>query len=379
MVERNLIPTLECPELLDHRPFQDSPLITKYNSQKHKIEWVNGSVTWLGSLEYPESVEGANYDYFFIDEGRLVKKFLLAWQVLTARLRGSGNLPAGIHPSGWVTSTPSTKGSEMYMTFGDPVERIPSCKTFHWSQLDNPHLTKEFLADQDAIYHDEEERKAMIGGDWSNLSLGSWAFDWDLHVIREPPDPSIIRKVGYGIDWGWDHPLSILVVQFDYDNRAYVVDEVYGQHIKDYEITEHCKRFKEQYGPGTFWCGHEEPKSVDQLRRAGLDARQNKTKRDEGIKFVGSLFPPSVRDDRPRIYISTKCKGLLSEIVEYDAEAKGSEKKQDDSCDSLRYCIINEKTRPVALFGSVKSPFGRSGGAETLGPKRPTRRGGWKR
>jgi len=357
MVERNLIPTLEMPELLNTKPFWASPLVSKYNQQKHKIEWVNGSVTWLGGLEYPESVEGANYDYFFIDEARLVRYFLLAWQTLTARLRGSGNLPGGVQPRGWIATTPSPKGSEMYMTFGDPVERNPSAKSYHWSQLDNPHLTEEYLRDMDAVYKDEEERKAMIGGDWPNLSTGSWAFDWDVHVIREDPDPSIIRKTGYGEDWGWDNPYSLLAVQFDYDNRAYVLDEVYGTHIKDHEIDEHCLEFKKKYGEGTFWTGHEEPKTVLRQKSKGIGARANATKRDEGISHVGSMFPLS-HDDKPRIYIHIRCKGLLKEIVEYDASSTGVNKKDDHSCDALRYCLINEFTKPKALFGGIRSPYG---------------------
>ena len=372
MVERNLIPTLESPELLNCRPFQASPLIKKYNSQKHKIEWVNGSVTWLGSLEYPESVEGANYDWFFIDEGRLVKKFLLAWQVLTARLRGTGVLPEGVHPSGWVTSTPSPKGSEMYMLFGDPVERIPASRTFHWSQLDNPHLTQEFLLDQDAIYRDEEERKAMIEGDWPNLASGSYAFDWDVHVIREQPKQETLKRIAYGIDWGWDNPFCLGAWGFDYDNRAYRIDEVYLRHQSPEDIIAHCKRFVEMYGKGTFWCGHEEPKSIDQLRRAGLDAKANKTKREEGIRYMGGLFPVCA-DGKPRIYVMAHCKGFLAEVVEYDSEVK----ENDHAMDESRYCLINEKMKPVALFGSVRSPFGRGAPDNTLGPKRGRDR--WKR
>ena len=319
-------------------------------------------------------MEGANYDYFFIDEGRLVKKFLLAWQVLSARLRGSGNLPDNVQPAGWVTSTPSPKGSEMYMMFGDPVERIPASKSFHWSQLDNPHLTEEFLRDQDAIYKDEEERKGMISGDWPNLATGSWAFDWDRHVIRDLPAKDIIRKVAYGVDWGWDNPFCLGAWQFDYDNRAYLIDEIYLRHQSPEEIIEHCKRFKEKYGNGIFWCGHEEPKSVDQLRRAGLDARPNKTKREEGIRYVGGMFHVAP-DGRPRIFIYIKCKGFLAEVVEYDAEATGVNKKDDHSLDQGRYCLINEKMKPRALFGSVVSPFSSTHADDVLRPKTRGKRG----
>ncbi len=363
MVNKDLIPALEHPALLNCTPFWNSPLVNNYLKSEHLIEWSNSSKTWFGHLSDPENVEGANFDYFYIDEARLVKRLGVAWRVLTSRLRGSGRSPK---QGGWVTTTPDVRGSTLWNIFADPEERLRNAQYFQWSMLENPWLNREYLEDQNAMYKLPQDRQRFIHGRFGDVGLGTYSFDYKIHVIgRENPVRTILSKddiklVSYGIDWGFTAPFAMHTYLWDYDWNVQVVDEVYETRLKKSKIIELCHKKIKKWGEGKFWTGHEETEMVETMEEEGFEVEINGMSREDGIREVGGRFEDRSFNDRvggiPPIVIDKRCKYFLQEIVAYDEKIKVN----DHAADDCRYAVGNTVRERIPAFGTIRKPVSRS-------------------
>ncbi len=329
MVKRILIPTLE--DLLGV-PLERNPLIEVFNKGDMRIDFVNGSRLWMGSLDNPERAEGPNIDFIHVDEARLIRNFETAWRVIQRRLRGSGKG----HPIGsWVTTTPDHPGSPLYNFFEGP-EHDPESRVYRMSLMDNVHLDQGYI---DAVKraHTGGLYKRFIEGVFADVSLGSFNFDYAVHVQQfdEHYNPEAIKQLIYGVDFGWTNPAAIMTIAVDGDGRAYILDEFYKNQTPEAELTEEAKTFLEDHGQGRLFCDRSEPRTINEFRKAGLKAYPDKSKRDDGIRELGGRFQDA-GDGMRRIYIHPDCVNLISELQTYDADRK----ENDHAVDALRYGLM---------------------------------------
>ena len=334
-----IVPALE--DLLG-MPLGHSPYVSKYNRTELTIEFVNGSRILMLGTDVSEVAEGLNIDWAWVDEARLMHDFGVTWKSVLRRLRGSGNVtPLDSHvPHGavgaWVTTTPDQPRSALHMFFEDPVERDPEARVYRLRLDDNKdNLPPGYIA---AV------KRAHTGGLYARFVEGlfvavegvTFSFDYGVHVQGYvEPDPRV-RRVAYGVDFGWTNPSAVVVVLLDGDNRAFVADEVYKSRMSEGDLINQCRELKRRWGSGPFWCDPSEPATIDAMRKAGLDAKPSKSKRDEGIREVGGRLRDA-GDGRRRLYVSPGCVNLISEMQSYDAAVKS----HDHAVDALRYCLTN--------------------------------------
>jgi hypothetical protein len=329
MVERILYPTLESDWLLG-KPLETNPLIKNFNRSAQKLEFTNGSVLWFGSLEDPERAEGPNVDFAHVDEARLIRHFNLAWQVITRRLRGSNTQRP--YPRGaWITTTPDMPGSSLYNFFENPLIRDPEARVYRWSIYDNPLLPRQFIQEIERS-HKGALAERFIHGRFATVGSGSFQFDATIHVKEANRDD--LREIRYGIDFGWTNPTAVIVTGVDGDDRVWVLDELYERQLTTERLTEGLTEFVKIYGNGAVTCDPSSPETIDVLRRAGFNAVGNKTKREDGLRELGSRFP-NAGDGKPRLFISEKCANLISELLEYKEDLK----ENDHAVDALRYTL----------------------------------------
>lgn len=350
LIHRVLIPTL-CDLLRVAYP-EESPLIKEYSKGGGYVTFLNGSKLYFGSLEEPEMAEGTNIDYAHIDEARLIRNLDLALKTVQRRLRGSGLTregPGTKRQGLWVTTTPDFPGSTLFKAFEDPKERLPGAKVYRWATSKNITLPPEYVAGILAT-HTGGLAERFIYGRFAAAEATTWPFDSTVHVLDTLPGGFQAAKVAYGVDWGWTNPTAIIAVLLDGDGRAYVVDEFYKAMAKDEEVADAAKEMAQRWGPGTFWCDSAEPRSIDKLRQVGLQASPNTSKREEGIRDVGSRFQVA-GDGRPRIFILGACVNFISELQTYDS----TKKERDHLCDSARYVLAGLQIPGPQLLGG----FGR--------------------
>jgi hypothetical protein len=328
-------------KILGKQNIDHSPLINGYNRSDHCITWQNGSTTWLGSMEDPEASEGPTWDYAGLDEARRVRKILDCWEVMKSRLSGTGALPAGVKPALWITTTPSPVRSDLWNLFAlESKERIEGSKIFSWKQGDNAKLDKDYITMQDKTIKDPSRRMAVIEGQWPTTGTGVLPFDYNRHVIDDwdrIPDENYIRKIIYGVDWGYaPDPFVIVAILVDNNGRCYIVDEFYEIEFDPDKRWEAAQEMQEKWGKGIFWCGKDRPEFIRKFRDHRLDARGDQSqKRESGIDdLIARCYD---WDGSPRIFWWHECKNAIFEASQYDPTEDG----EDDCTDATRYAIAN--------------------------------------
>jgi len=317
-----VIPTFE--DLLKS-PIGITPFFTRYNRMEMSLDVFNGSKIWMIGLDKPESAEGMNIDWAWIDEARLVPKLSEAWDSVLRRLRGSGKG----HPldsrvperaiGAWITTTPDYPGSYLNKLF-EGRDKLDNSKVYRMSIMDNPHLPAEYIANIKQTHTGGRYDRFVLG---KFAAIGGAAFEYDYAVHTQgfkAPDPRTL-SVRYGVDFGWTNPSAILVIKIDGDGRAYVPEEVYGRQLSMEQLSAHLKRLYEIHGRGPVICDRSRPDSIQALVDNGIDALPDKSKRDDGIADLGGRFKLA-GDGKPRIYISDECENLIDELQTYDEKLK---------------------------------------------------------
>jgi hypothetical protein len=342
MVKRILIPKLE--HFLG-APLESSPLISDFNRGDLRVNMVNGSILWLGSLDHPESAEGANVDFIHVDEARLIHDLDTAQKVILRRLRGSG----GGHPIGsWWTTTPDAPGSVLHRFFEDPKTRNVDSKVYRMSLFDNAENLPDHYLQQIQLAHTGGFADRFIWGRFAAVAEGALKFDTTIHIIDQI-DLSVIKQVTYGVDWGWTNPAAIIAIGYDGDGRAYILDEYYKSQATIEELVESAAEMVQAYGDGPFICGHEEPRSIEKFRMNGLKARAWSGKREDGIREMGSRLERA-GDGRPRLFVHRRCVYLISELQTYDPDVR----ENDHAVDALRMGLAMVVGLPAGRRGVVR-------------------------
>ena len=331
-------------------PLESCPLVRRFHHDIMCVEWETNSRWWLGSLEEPERNEGPNIDWSWVDEYRLVggsgpvaqPTQRVAWQVLTRRLRGSPEGRRRGYPTGiWITTTPDQPGTVLHKRFEDlkSEDYVSESKVYRWDINANIKLREEWRKRVEQSYpKDSGLYKRFVLGQFAEVAGGTFSFDGSKHILGKL-DPDQFRRISYGVDFGWTNPACILAIGFDGDDRAFVLDEFYQSRTSVETLIQAAKEMESTWGRGTFWCDRSEPATIEEYRKAGLDARPDQSKRDEGIRLLGGRFPDA-GDKRPRIFVHKSCVNLISELQAYDESVKAN----DHAVDAARYVVANQNT-----------------------------------
>ena len=225
-------------------------------------------------------------------------------------------------------------------------------KAFNFTLYDNTFLNKEYV--------ESIEASTPSGMFFDRDILGIWVasegvvyqdFNKDIHYIKEANTE--LKKIFCGVDFGWEHYGSIVVVGLGLDDRYYLIKEYAYKH-KDIEYwISIAKEIIKEYGNINFYCDYARPDYVHKLQINGIRAINAKKDVLEGISTVATLFKTNkllILEDNVNIF--------KSEIYNY-VWAKGKDepiKSSDDVLDSLRYAIYTDMKLTGSKFN--RSKFG---------------------
>lgn len=211
-------------------------------------------------------------------------------------------------------------------------------KAFSFTLYDNTFLNKEYV--------ESIEASTPTGMFFDRDILGIWVasegvvyqdFNKDIHYIKEANTE--FKKVFCGVDFGWEHYGSIVVVGLGLDDKYYLIKEYAYKH-KDVEYWINiAKEIIKEYGNINFYCDYARPDYVHKLQVNGIRAINAKKDVLEGISTVATLFKTNkllILEDNVNIF--------KTEIYNY-VWAKGKDepiKQHDDVLDSLRYAIYSD-------------------------------------
>lgn len=215
-------------------------------------------------------------------------------------------------------------------------------RSFHFSLFDNNFLDPEYVESIVASTPSGMFTDRDIHGYWvAPEGVIYKDFNKDIHYISSEELEN--RRVNFkkyfaGVDWGYEHPGSIVVIGQDDQGCFYLLEEYAKQHEEiDYWV-KIAKDIKERYGNINFYCDTARPEHVQRFRREKLRALNADKAVISGIEEVARLFK------RHELFIvKDKVARFEKEIFMYVWNQKTGDpvKEWDDVLDSLRYALYS--------------------------------------
>ena len=211
---------------------------------------------------------------------------------------------------------------------------------FHFKLDDNTFLSERYKQSIKAATPSGKFYSRDIEGLWTVAEGAIYAdFDKDVHIVDRPPD-NIVRYYA-GVDWGWDHFGSIVIIGETDDGVAYIVDGVAEQYKHVDWWIKQAKEYIAKYGNIKFYCDTARTEHIADFKRSGINALFGNKSVIAGIEEVAKRFKENrlfyVKDTVPR---------FEDEIYQYRWKANSTKdeplKEWDDFLDGLRYAIFSQ-------------------------------------
>ncbi|MCP1288322.1 PBSX family phage terminase large subunit [Mammaliicoccus sciuri] len=177
-----------------------------------------------------------------------------------------------------------------------------------------------------------------INGQWvSGDGVVYSDFDLELNTVTEEELNDIPMKEYFaGVDWGYEHYGSIIVIGRSIKGDFYLIEEHAHQFKFIDDWVEIAKGIVERYGNINFYCDTARPEYVTEFRKHRLRAINADKSVMSGIENVAKLFK-----QRKLKVVYEQMDRFRQEIYKYVWHPTKGEpiKEFDDVMDSLRYAI----------------------------------------
>jgi len=204
---------------------------------------------------------------------------------------------------------------------------------------DNPFLEKDIIKEiENLINVDEGYYRVYALGEQAVLANTIYTH-YKIEDYQQGPD------TWFGLDIGFNHPMALVEISA-IDGTIYAKERIYESNMT---IPDLLNRFSELAIPKgkEIFVDSARPDVIEDLRRAGFNAKLSNKAVKEGIDAVKSM--PLVIDKH-----STN---LIKELRNYKWKKMGDQtldepvKLWDDACDAMRYVVFqyylrNKKTKP---------------------------------
>lgn len=207
--------------------------------------------------------------------------------------------------------------------------------------FDNNFLSEQYIKDTIQTTPSGAMTERGIYGRWTAGEGVVYAdFDGSKHYIKRDEVPKNIQKYIAGVDWGYRHYGSLVVVGIDDKGDYYMIEENAHQDLHIDQWIEIAQDVAGRYGERIpFYCDSARPEYVDAFYYAGLNAFNANKARIPGITEVAKL----IRSDK--FFVVDDLVKFADEINTYVWSKNGDEpdKTNDDVLDGLRYAIYSDK------------------------------------
>lgn len=180
-------------------------------------------------------------------------------------------------------------------------------------------VPKEWLGEQfiiEAEYLKQTNEKAYEH-EYLGLPVGTGGDVFRNVEIEEftKEQHDLFDNVIYGVDFGFSVDPATWVKCYYHNNKLWIIDEIYEQGLSNKKLADRIKEKEPTLYRKFVTCDSSEPKSIQDLRDCGINAKGAKKgpdSRDFGYKWLQSL---------DKIYInSKKCPKAVKEFTSYEYE-----------------------------------------------------------
>lgn len=325
----------------------------KLNRTTWRVDFPNGSSIQFFGAENAHAARGVRCDLVTIDEADDIDP-----NVYDSVVRPWFSEPWSLGIRVLAGTPRRGRYGLLYRTYRRGIEgtneKLDDHTSIHATAFDSPEtvsrreVEKARLETPPAVFN----REWLCDFDSSEGLVYGEVFDESFH-IRPPPPDTVFREIVIGGDWGFEDPFSLVVIGLvgsGKDTTAYVVDEVYKQHLTPgaqlaaiEAIRDRFKQYKQSW-----YFDPSRPDAIEGVRQAGIAARGARNAIEDGIAFVADrFFRRTMPDGREfaRLYVSPKCRATLHELGLYrrkrvareDRIRDEPEDKNNHAMDALRY------------------------------------------
>lgn len=206
------------------------------------------------------------------------------------------------------------------------VADAPGNIMIHSTYLNNPFLSKEQRDEIESLKEADENLWKVFGlglrGASSEIIYTHWK------QCEEIPEGA--ERV-YGLDFGYNVPTALIDIGF-YDNQVFWDELLYETKLTTGDLIERLKGLK--VGKRLIYCDNAEPKTIEELNRAGFNAKPADKDVTEGIRKVKSKplnitrrSVNTIKEIRSYKWKTDKDGRVLDEPVKF----------MDHACDAGRY------------------------------------------
>ena len=313
-----------------------------------KIQTQMGGVSdlFLGSWEKVQNYRGDEFDFVVLDEVQDYRDFWVGW---SEALR-----PTLTPRKGQALFMGTPKGfNHLYDLYGFSA-KDPDYIGYKFTSYDNPNLPPEEIEkaklelteDRFAQEYLAEFRKT------EGLVYKEFKREIDIYDTEEEPE---FRSVIVGCDFGYTNPTALLRIGIDGDGTYWIAEEWY----KTGQTTEQIIEKTFMWKPSAVYPDPAEPDRIEQMKKAGLNAREVSKDIVGGVDRVRELFK------QRKIKIHRSCLNLIYELETYAyPESRDSRKIEekplklnDHALDALRYSLYSHRPgnfSPFQKFDKMK-------------------------
>ena len=312
-IVRKTIPSLKRTVIKDFKDILNGLGIWKesdYNISD-RVWTYNGATIQFISTDDAEKLRGVKSDILFIDEASEIDEE--SYFQLSIRTTGQIILAYNptISPYHW-------------------LRQMQDCDRFVTTYKDNPYLPSEMIKS----IEDLEVKNPKY---WKIYGLGEFAPNERAIYQFEIVDDYEAEFVAFGLDWGWNDKMAMVAVYRNGD-KLYVEEIIYESKMTMTDLVNRLRNLGVEREE--IWCDSSEPRSVEELYRAGFNAKAVK-KGPDSIKFgIGVLQNFTIHLKKDSQNLINEMYGYQYAQDKYGYTTDTPEEGLDHLLDAMRYVAM---------------------------------------
>ena len=201
---------------------------------------------------------------------------------------------------------------------------------------DNPFLSQEYVKKRllPLKKHDKNAWMVFGEGKWGSLENIIYK-NYDTINIMPQKD----GEVAYGLDFGFNVASALVKVK-EIDDEYYITEKIYLTNLTNSDLIQKIKLA--DVGSNIVYCDSAEPARIEEMKRAGINARPANKSVKDGIDFC----------KRKQLHITKASINIIKEIGSYSYRKDKDDNVIDDpvkfndhAMDAMRYCIYSHWSR----------------------------------
>ncbi len=296
-----------------------------YHNKSEMTYKLFGNLFEFISVDQPQKIRGRKRNICFINEANE-----LTWEdFFQLNVRTTEKIIIDYNPS-----------DEFHWIY-DELQPREDADFFVTTYLDNPFLEKELINEIERLRDADDNHWLVYGTGQRGVSRDVIYTHWQ-HCAELPGK----GETWLGQDFGFNVPSALIMCEM-YEGAIYCKELLYETKLTTADLIERYKLLGISKAI-EIYCDSAEPKTIEELRRAGYNARESDKDVTEGIRKVKSL----------PLFITNDSSNMIKEIKSYkwrtdssgrpvkDKDKDEPVKFADHAMDAMRYAIFTKLAKP---------------------------------